>query len=685
MRRIAFATSLMFVLGGSLAAPAIAADCPGDPGYQITLEPEVAVGSTFELGMTAPVGSTVALFASLGEGPTPTPYGTVCLDFPALINFVFVMPAPGSVSVTHFMHCEPSIVGFQGFFQLIGVDFAHGTFGVSNQAPLTVVDGACHTCCEYGKPKLLRIQYTGSDCSATSHNQKSDKVSCAGDPMGTSPVRILCTDKDDPSDSSAKVWFDGEVSLGEYFDASALNAGEDDFKNETYVYTFDLNGTLLQAVEFHTSCSQPLNVGDQFGASRIIGCVGKDEPIPGDCCAEGKPIVLTMEYTGESCAATSHLQDADKVSCTGDPMGAPQVFVKATNKSNPFDGGAKVWFAGLVDLGAAFDIAASHAGEDKFSSETHVHVFSADQSTVLQSVEFHTSCSQPLFVGNQFGSMKLIGCIGEDTPNPNDCCDDGKPVTLTMEYTGDSCAATNHSQDSGKVSCSGDPMGAAQVFVRATDKANPADGGARVWFAGLVDLGATFDIAASHAGEDKLENETHIHVYSADQTTLLQSVEFHTSCSQPLLLGNQFGSMKLVGCTSENTPDPNDCCDAGKPKVLTLEMTGGSCADSSHGQASGKWSCSGGEVAVPAVFVVVNDQSDPNDDGGKVYFAGGVPLGGTFDADASADGFGSNTYAHIFDASGVNLIQTAHFHTSCSTPLKVGDRFGAITVVACQH
>ena len=32
------------------------------------------------------------------------------------------------------------------------------------------------------------------------------------------------------------------------------------------LYEYDMNGNLLQFVEFHTSCSQPLNVGDQFGS-----------------------------------------------------------------------------------------------------------------------------------------------------------------------------------------------------------------------------------------------------------------------------------------------------------------------------------------------------------------------------------------------------------------------------------
>ena len=33
---------------------------------------------------------------------------------------------------------------------------------------------------------------------------------------------------------------------------------------------YDASGNLLQAVEFHTSCSQPLVKGDQFGSVELV-------------------------------------------------------------------------------------------------------------------------------------------------------------------------------------------------------------------------------------------------------------------------------------------------------------------------------------------------------------------------------------------------------------------------------
>ncbi len=36
--------------------------------------------------------------------------------------------------------------------------------------------------------------------------------------------------------------------------------------SSTYVRVFDAGGNELQFVQFHTSCSQDLNVGDRFGS-----------------------------------------------------------------------------------------------------------------------------------------------------------------------------------------------------------------------------------------------------------------------------------------------------------------------------------------------------------------------------------------------------------------------------------
>lgn len=130
----------------------------------------------------------------------------------------------------------------------------------------TVFDFLDPVGCESGKPRVLTMKYTGQDCSATSHNQNSGKVECSGDLGGASPVIIIATNKQDPNDLSGRIWFDGQVTLDASFDIDAGNAGQAKLSSSTFVHIYDLQNNLLQSVTFHTSCSQPLVVGNQFGS-----------------------------------------------------------------------------------------------------------------------------------------------------------------------------------------------------------------------------------------------------------------------------------------------------------------------------------------------------------------------------------------------------------------------------------
>lgn len=408
-------------------------------------------------------------------------------------------------------------------------------------------------CCADGRPRSITLLYTGRDCSATVTTQPSDKWSCAGDPGFAQTVFVRSSDDDDPFETDADVWFEGAVTLNSEFVIDTANAGEDRFDSRTYVHVFDPTGTVvLQSVEFHTSCSQPLCVGDQYGSMRIVSCIGENTPIPGDCCANGRPASLTFIYTGESCAATSHFQDPGKVECSGDPASAQTVYIFAKDDDHAFHSHGKVWFQGIVNLNEPFVLSAQNAGEDRLENETFIHIFDPTGATLLQTVEFHTSCSQPLAVGNQFGASLLVDCTGENEPVPGDCCAFGKPRQLTFTYTGESCAATSTTQDPGKVECSGDPAGRQTVWIVAKDDDDFQQSSGHLWFEGPVTLGEDFVLDAANAGENRLKNETFIAIFDVQGGTILQELEFHTSCSQPLFVGNQFGACLLIDCLGEN-------------------------------------------------------------------------------------------------------------------------------------
>lgn len=111
----------------------------------------------------------------------------------------------------------------------------------------------------------------------------------------------------------------------------------------------------------------------------------------GNSCADSKPTALTFEYTGESCSASNNGQ-GNKFDCSGTPGSDPaQVVITKDASKISVDPNS-------VSVGDTFTI--SRTDGKKFGSETKMNVGN-------QSLNIHTSCSQPLAVGDQFGSLIL--------------------------------------------------------------------------------------------------------------------------------------------------------------------------------------------------------------------------------------------------------------------------------------
>ncbi len=134
----AFAASLC------LLPVAAAADCPGDAGFELLVAPpKVPIGTNFDVTITAPQGSIVLLLLSATAGPTPTPFGTLCVGLPPAAAVIIPMPAP-SLTFSHFVACDPAYAGILGFFQFLAIDPANpGQVFVSNSQSLEIIDGAC--------------------------------------------------------------------------------------------------------------------------------------------------------------------------------------------------------------------------------------------------------------------------------------------------------------------------------------------------------------------------------------------------------------------------------------------------------------------------------------------------------------------------------------------------------------
>jgi len=127
--------------------------------------------------------------------------------------------------------------------------------------------------CELDKPQVLTMLYTGDNVQ--NHNQDPRKVKVEGDPGFAPVVHIIAADKKLRDLHRAKIFFEGDVPLGGIFGIDATAAGEGKLRADTYVHIFDPAGELLQTIKFHTSCSQPLALGDEFGGVQVVGFIGE--------------------------------------------------------------------------------------------------------------------------------------------------------------------------------------------------------------------------------------------------------------------------------------------------------------------------------------------------------------------------------------------------------------------------
>ena len=301
----------------------------------------------------------------------------------------------------------------------------------------------------------------------------------------------------------------------------------------------------------------------------IVGCVQAPAPVVVDSDCKGKLVNMTLEYTGLGCDASSNSQDAKRVNCIGGGAvisGLEGVSVLITDKS-----GKKVWgSASNVNVGDTILAEAANAktkgkkAQKHIDSNTKITIFAGGD--VIEQILFDTSCNQPINAGDQFGSLKVVAltstkggvvelpdedpepvCITE-LPNvaPPHC--NGKISSMAVRYTGGGCDSSSNTQSAGSVICTGDANGVSPVRIVISDPS-----GANVYqdtgMVAATALGDVVDAAASNGGLSVLKGDTVVKVYDADNN-LIEQVQFHTSCSEPINLGDRFGSIEIFSMTT---------------------------------------------------------------------------------------------------------------------------------------
>ncbi len=361
--------------------------------------------------------------------------------------------------------------------------------------PDTIVPSPAPGCSTGDKPTSLTFKYTGESCAASDHGQ-GDKAKCNGDPGLAEPVSIVYTGKDpdqitvSPSDQS--------ISVGDLVTVEAT--GRDRLHASTRL-EIRQGSNVLQSLEIHTSCSQPLKVGDVFGGLELVAFNGQQ--------ATGTEVTYEYEVTNNG----SELSD---VSVVDDKLGT---------------------VAGPISLGA---------GETRTFTQV-VNIFETTTNVVTVS---------GLLADSQVCQASDMATVTVEPPPAS--CADGKPRAVVFEYTGEACAASDNDQGD-KAKCSGDPGFREPVFIVYTgkdpDKITVSPSDQSIFIGDLVTVEAT--------GRDRLHASTKLEIRQG--TDLLQSLEIHTSCSQPLNVGDQFGSLILREFIPEGMPV--------EPVRLELEKT----------------------------------------------------------------------------------------------------------------
>ncbi len=428
--------------------------------------------------------------------------------------------------------------------------------------------------CE-GKSVRAVFEVTGGGCDATTNDQEG-KAKCSGldpvlDPGDTVDITVL-KDEDKVSVNGNLGGTTG-VPVGSTIEFTHVDG---ELKASTKFRVSGPGGN--QELTVHTSCSKSLACGDQFGSVQLVElqtteggttvCTQPEEggtqctPPQGQVgvgCTE-RPVQIVFEYTGSACQNPLP-QPPDKAECAGDPAGAQPVSVTYTGKD---PGKFTLDPASNIDVGETFSFTAT--GRDELHSESQFLI--ADAGGVVQNLRLHTSCSQPLACGDEFGALKIVeftqkdgtvvSCDTDPGPLFQQACEvplapptphcTSKVMELQLAYIGDAfglgCGVSNP-QD-GKASCTGvdDPGSPVSVTITKDPDKVFADPNAGINAPTMTSVDVVSIFKEEGGVRKELASTTEFDVSGPGGT---QSLAIHTSCSQPLNLGDVFGSFAVVG------------------------------------------------------------------------------------------------------------------------------------------
>jgi hypothetical protein len=364
-----------------------------------------------------------------------------------------------------------------------------------------------------GKLEGLTFAYRGGNCDDT-NNLQEGKLTCDDVVEGVGPgttesVTIVVSGS---GKDAGKVYgtFDN-VDLDESVTALASMGGKNTLGAESIATIYSDNGTLLETIVFHTSCSKPLSLGDRFGALEVVAMSLEDGS------------TISQESTGN--------------------LVEYQYVITNNNES----GGTIVTVESVIDdmIGSIYPIPPDfddlpfplNPGE----SSTFFRTVNVTETT-MNTVTVTSDCAAPV-------EATATVTVTEALPPTADSCLDGKPHQLVFEYTGKSCALTENNNTQGdKFSCSepGNELNgefSVQIELALSGKdVDKTTVSPTTQVVTISDVDNTNEVTFTATGS-RLPAHTTFNILQ--DGVILQSLDVHTSCSAPLAVGNEFGGMRL--------------------------------------------------------------------------------------------------------------------------------------------
>jgi hypothetical protein len=411
-------------------------------------------------------------------------------------------------------------------------------------------------CDTAGKPEEMVFRYRPG--IGFNPGQPSGKAAIIVDngPDDDNTAYIIVSDKSsDPL--SGKVFFKGDVNVGEDFSASIANAGGS-FASNTFIYFYDdQGGPLLQQVQYHTSCSAPIILGADILSAELIGYDGENGGLVSMPDPESDFVDADSPFTAPEAVIDTTVRFRYEVSNMGD---APLSNVNVTD-----DRLDDVIFVG---------------GDDNNNNQLDTdEVWIYEASEIAQEgLITNKGTATAQLNGTELMAMDPANYTGIELPPPaGDVCETlGKPEAITFQYDPGDTVLTggkNNNQDGKakiKTSIPSPVDNDGTSFIIVTEENDAAkirkeyvqDGKTdKIHFAGNVDFGEYF--LANEATND-FGSTTYIHFFdeqNGGDQGLLQTIEYHTSCSQPIQIGDVIGNATLVEYFGEqgafNSPSIN--------------------------------------------------------------------------------------------------------------------------------